>query len=638
MDKLELIEAINKKIQLLEAQKEDGNKDLNFFLQVAKNITDSSLFSLMETNLFELILADFKIEHQDLNLRKIKKMINPFYSLFSKIDEGISFSLWSSMMGIIEGHCLESFKQLLLEKSSLKSLINEYRIRKDKNISEETKDDISNIIEIQETYSLETNELIKAMEFMKCYMHESVEILNIINFVRVTKRLKKDFDKRFNANKTSTTTNKKDKIFQKFVSSSIDTKEFTGVLSKVNQYACETEKEEKSRLRKIEKTIRDYKEFLVNFLEAIKNKEISNYKELISKIADDELKLEALKIIYLHNQSYYQQLDEEYEMISQNSQLKIQDLLSKYDLKPGEYKLEKILRLTYEEINEMLRLTVRMLFDKELIIYVLENSDLKKLKIISEYVRRDILTSKFIKLYPQILIDSDINERLISNISVLEENDINPNIFNKSLNILLMDKEIFRQKINILKKYNLLGSIKTTNNYAFLEDNDLEKKIDKYLELGLEAFLVQNLDLLNKSNIERLYAIKFLNLPITNEETLFSYLKEENYFVKDDNLDEYLPNVVGYKVDDEDYEGINIDLESFKNTERTYAINGHLVSSNKVKRNLKKLENIDMPLEKKVKLAILDGLVLSEKDYQEVMGGLKGTLTKANEDEGNKSM
>ena len=63
---------------------------------------------------------------------------------------------------------------------------------------------------------------------------------------------------------------------------------------------------------------------------------------------------------------------------------------------------------------------------------------------------------------------------------------------------------LFINNLKILNDYGLLKYLKNVDNLSFLRDINLVSKIDKFLELGYESFLENDLGILNLSNLKRL--------------------------------------------------------------------------------------------------------------------------------------
>lgn len=622
MTNVEIIKTIKEEVISLKQEREKLFTDLKFIEDVFLCVQDRRLLELEKLNILSFLMVFYKVENDELSLAEIKAEIEPFCKLLSQISIHGSMDFIEALDYIVNFSGEDIFKEFLKEKNNLKIYLDEFKLIRNHNVDDDTKDAILKVLSVKKNCTLDNNLILKTYNFLKENEDMAVALYKNIQIIKICNRLSKIFERKTKTENFETI-QKKEKKYKEFLYEICDVSYLIETIRKIENYYFDISKKVKSKTRKIDKQVRDYEAFLKKYLEAFKEKEILQYRDLIDKLAREDLKLEVLKQIYQHNQKSYENLTKNYEIIVNDDKLIIQNLLSNYNLQPGEYILEKILCHSYDEIKQMLELMTSMQFDKNLIIYSLEKTNLERLNQVFNYIKRGICSKEFIQMYPQLLVNSELQKNFQSNINLMDELEINPNIFEESLDTLLIAEGVFKKNIQILEQYNLLDSIKTTNNYQFLKDENLVEKIDKYLELGLEEFIVKNLDLLNRKNIERLYLLKILNIPIDTEEELEEYLKEHNYFVKDEEIEEYLPDTVKYKIDEEDFEGINLDLESFAFTERTYNINGVIISRNKVQRNLDDCKN-DWPEEKKVKWAVLKNSILKDTEYQLLMRGLKG--------------
>lgn len=114
----------------------------------------------------------------------------------------------------------------------------------------------------------------------------------------------------------------------------------------------------------------------------------------------------------------------------------------------------------------------------------------------------------------------------------------------------------------------------------------LEDVLDKVLELGFEDYLVEDLDLLNEVNWDRIYVLRAMNYPIDTKEDLLSILHSSSFFVSDDKLDSYIPNIVPY-YDHTIYGEYSLEaLEEYRQGSRLYNVSGVLLSKRRILRHL----------------------------------------------------
>ena len=135
-----------------------------------------------------------------------------------------------------------------------------------------------------------------------------------------------------------------------------------------------------------------------------------------------------------------------------------------------------------------------------------------------------------------------------------------------------------------MKEYDLIKYIKGQNDYSFLGSSNLTTKIDKFLELGYEEFVKEEITLLNEDNIDRVYVLKSIGAMPKTKEELLDCLRSDKFLISDDKREEYINNVVSSIVTD-----FKLDIDSiisdYDNTNRTICINGVILSKNRIRRN-----------------------------------------------------
>ena len=321
--------------------------------------------------------------------------------------------------------------------------------------------------------------------------------------------------------------------------------------------------------------------------------EITTIKTLLNRITSKAVRLNALRLIYLHNSSIYKQLFEEYKKISANKKSKYKRLLNDYNLNISEEQITYIMLNSLEDVKTMLNsLTKLGITNPNTLLNILTRSNLNTVNSILAQINRGYISSELVLSNPKLFyFNSKEHQNFFKNLNFLEEKNINPHYFRNNQGLLLEDSTIIKTNFEILENYDLLLSLKTGIDCNFLINKDLELGIDLLLELGYESFLEGNLSLLNyQTNFKRLVVLKSLNIPITSMDELEAVLTTDKFLIPDSKLDDYIYNATIYnlpKVETQNNEQISEDVLSiFSKTKRTYEIGGVLVSKNKVKRNL----------------------------------------------------
>ena len=527
----------------------------------------------------------------------IDKVINPLDAQ----------QLFTDFCIIIAYNKVEFFKNIIKDDKFVDNL-NSERKKINNDIRTKVISSVENADDIIDKYNLNREKIIKLFDVFRKYQYEMDAVANFIcgiKFIKILK-LRKRVEGYDEKNSNELDLEIIDNINTKFLYEQIDY---------IVNYKNELEAKNKSRVVKIEKRQKELLDF-INELEVDENKEITAYQKMLGKINED-LRLDALKIIYMHNEKIYDNISQKHLDLIQNKQIKYQHLLSNYGLIQGTYSLPNILKINYDELEKGLELLKKFDIKDKILSYALENFNLELLEKIDYYFQREIINKKFIKKNFLILIaNSEESNNLIKNIEMLEKENINPTIFKNSAKNLLIDYQLFLKNINSLKEYSLLSSLRTTTNHNFLQDENLENKIDKLLELGMEKFLEENIGLLNNRNINRLYILRELNIPINTAQDLNDFLSLKNFYVPDEKLLEYIfqPSFA----DVEDNSNATVDLNKFNSTMRTLNINGIFFSKNKVMRNLKSNSYEDVK-----KALFKDFIFTSEEEINLVNEGLE---------------
>ena len=265
-----------------------------------------------------------------------------------------------------------------------------------------------------------------------------------------------------------------------------------------------------------------------------------------------------------------------------------------------------------EDVETMLKIITKFNINTEQIIKILKNSNVKIVLQIKDYLEKGYLSLDFLTDNIDIFYKNSSKYQIYNtNLETITSYGINPSIFFDSIEMLFIYPNLLKDNIELLSKYNLLNSLKTTDNYYFLRDKDLVLKIDKIIELGYEDYLEEDLNILNSDKLLRIEALKYFEMNIDNKQEFDSILNSKKFFIEDELLKDYIPNKVNLK--DESYD---VNLEDYRNTNRTYKIGNTIISSNKVKRLLKNGYGMHD--------AIFSELCLSLEDYNEVINNLKG--------------
>ena len=330
------------------------------------------------------------------------------------------------------------------------------------------------------------------------------------------------------------------------------------------------------------------------------NQEITTIKDLLNRITSKEIRLNALRIVYLHNKSIYEELFKEYKKLSSNKKSKYKRLLNDYDINVKEETISYIMLNSLEDVKTILSTLTKLgITNPNTLLNTLTRTNLNTINNILTQINKGIISKELVINNPSLLCFTSIEyKNFTENLNYLQEKNLNPHYFRSNQSLLLENSKTIKASFEILENYDLLLSLKTGIDCSFLINEDLELGIDLVLELGYESFLEENLSLLNyQNNFKRLLVLKSLNIPVTSLEELEDVLKTDKFLIPDSKIDDYIYNATPYnpkEIESEnDITQIDI-LEDFSNTKRTYLIGGILISKNKFKRNFTTTNNTNI--------------------------------------------
>ena len=359
------------------------------------------------------------------------------------------------------------------------------------------------------------------------------------------------------------------------------------------------------------KEIAGYKVTLAALDRALKQEEIKKPQAIINTATSEEIKKAILKLIYEHNMEYYKRLEEELTELRKNTKNHYIYLLNDYNIQISESDLHKIMINKVSDLKEILNV-ITMIGIKENIVEIIKNTNVSITNRIRDLVENNYLSKSYIIKNPDIFTkESKKIDKIENGILIISSYNINPVIFLNNSEILVDNQENLIKNLEILKSYNLLKSIKNTSDFTFLTQTNIENKIDKFLELGYERCLVEDISLLNTNNIKRLDILKVLNIADQSKEELEKVLNSEKFFIRNEDISDYIPNITKYK---EPVKIPSVDLVSFRKTCRTYEIGSNLFSIQKILRLLSTGNDLYT--------SIFSGVNLTEEEYNDVLKAL----------------
>ena len=345
--------------------------------------------------------------------------------------------------------------------------------------------------------------------------------------------------------------------------------------------------------------------------EGMNSEEITNTSDIVKMVRDPEIKKGFLEVIYHHNIKYQNQLVKEYVRLSEDDVNLYKTVLLDASIPVTQNDIMVLMRHPIEELSMMIQqLQVLNLSGPECLV-VLKKSDLNTINKIKGYIDRGLFDTAFmsdhIDLFNPVCKGY---QNFIYNISLLENEGINPTIFKNSLNTLLFSSDVFERGLMTIKEYGLISSLKSTAQFSFFLREDLEKDIDRILELGYEDILITNIGILNYQTLNRLELMRAMNIEL-DQDSFYEVLESNHFFLPDSNVDSYLLDLSLYKKEEEFDLSL---LNSYQESSRLYQINGLLISRPKVLRNLSQGKSLYH--------AVMDHTYFSEEEYESITRSL----------------
>lgn len=580
MTREELGVLVDKRKKELKNSKFDYCEYFDEYEEFVKNNPCNTVESFANSDIWEVAKYLYQITEPIATLEENKETIDNFKSFF----DGIDSDLCCGMMGLFDELCslgivdevVDFFEESGVIKGLLKINKIDFKNNRLRNL----------IIDIKQVYK---KDLPKISSFLKFYENDPESISVIMDLVLAHRELKKasDFTKDLKENCYCGYTNREEKRFLeskvKLYNKVCDAKSILNEVSKIRNLVDE----QRSRASKYEKNIRKelcgYDKALTLLDVSLKRREITNAKEIIKNVKDEDMKKAFLKLIYEHNKVYYEELENEYNRLNQNDSNKYVALLQKYNISFTQEDVKEIMRRnniddTSEIINNIVKLNLTTQN-----VEILKHTSLDKFMRIKNLVDCGYISAKYLNNNEKFMWDeSNLLDIYEENISYLDKFNLNPGMFINITDVIIYSFDIFSNNLKILNDYGLLKYLKNVDNLSFLRDINLVSKIDKFLELGYESFLENDLGILNLSNLKRLDILNSFNMPITDISTMYKVLSDQKFIIDDSKIDEYLPNVVELS----EKKNITSNLSDFRNTNRVYSIGDSLFSINKINRLL----------------------------------------------------
>ena len=589
----------------------EPNEENGFFEEFSSSLSLNVIDNLTKLDVLDFVKAYFLVYSKNKSYEDITAVIEEISPFFEHKLKSISF--FRLVEDIVE------LKNKVL-KDDLIKLINE----KSKKLL--NSDDEKRVLMIKKIQKLENTKLQKFIEL--CY--EDTETVGETCSLLITMYNVRHVRQRFEAEeiRLNGMTNKEKELLKELVKKAekdlfefkFKSKDIDESIDGIRRYASDVISEEKARKRKIKKNFSNYT-YIESWIKRFKhNQEITTIPDEVMQLDDEELQKQILERIYNNNMSIYTQIEKKYNDLSSNSYNKYSLLLEQYGIDISNYNID--ITNDINDVKKILKLVSSLnIKSPHKIVEIINTS---KLESINNLVKKGYIDNEYVNNNINIFSDSYID--LISNIEEFKKEGLSLSSISKLKDSLCEDSDTIQRSIAVLKEYGLFSSLGDCSSSSFLNNEQLEQKIDKLLELSMEQFLKEDLSLLNyeDSVYDKILLAYKLNIPIEDTNSLHNILST-SFIVSDDDIDTYLFNVSRKSLDSLEDININKDdllelLEKKQSSENVYDFDGVLISKNKMSRNLENSDD-EIPL-KTVILCMIDDKILDTDELEKITKSL----------------
>ncbi len=556
----------------------------------------NTILNIMKINLRDFMIAYLDVQKKNLTFSEISEIVKSNHILFEQMDPNEFREIMNSVFDIVEEKTQDQVKEIIAETSKYKR---NWLIKKMSSKSKLTKEDLESLISLHDSKTINIIDLfLIAEEDMETLKEAGAVVLGIktmFELREITKDKMQEVTKEMHIRFSS---KEYEKVFNRLVKTGYRMDFLTEVLDKIKDYASSLIEQENKTKKIARRNLTNYI-VMEEWLQKQKAEErIHSLPANLSKIPDEKLRKEILKVIYQHNEKFHQELKEEYEQLSRNSENCFRALFQEYHISIDEYDIDMTkgiddTRFILEKFKEL------SITEPEEIIEILNHTTKEITENIFQCVNKGYVTKQLVKEAKQIWMqEKEDYTNFMKNIKLMQEKNISPTVIMKTSEILLEENHKLENNLKILEEYQFSKVLRNASSLIFLKQENLREKIDQALELGLETFLEEDFELIDSigPNAKKILIINRLNIPIENKEDLTNIIASKKFIIPDEYLDYYIYNATNYNQELEEKEQNKEELleflEQFLKTKNTYEMNGIRISKNKVKRNLSQLGEV----------------------------------------------
>ena len=620
MTRNELVKYANSKMNEIKLKLAEDTPEVKFYEEFFAKLGKISIENIIDVSYTDLATAYLNLAIDDMSFFEIKEKVSSFSDILENCSSN-DFALIDSLLSIaVELDKVDVLKRAFSDAN-----------KKGFHLVRKMLDGSATLIvkplkEILKANDCDIESVLPLIDYYVNYPEQIKQILVFISVLNDIKIDKKSINNMIDDYESSGVNKVRKKHRKKVIDGQLQDDycidEIKKFIYDIQEYADTISKQNNRERRQLQKYYSAYDSFLKNIDAIFDKEEITEYGKYIKKIPSEEVRLEFLKLIYFHNLIPYQKTDLQHKKISKDSSAHYLALLKEYQILKDEINIEKVMRNSYDDVFSMLKMLYTFVEDKSIIVNALENSDLETISYLVKMKDIGILTADTLSIYPSLFLrDSVEYKSFVFNQTLFEKYNFNVSRIGNNPEVLI-NNSYLSDNLEILNNYGLIKSMRGVSNYSFLTLSDLNMVIDLILELGLEKYLVDDLDLLNEKNWKRLYVLKAMNYEIDTKEELLYILREDSFIVSDDSLDEYIPSVSSYYLGNGYLSDLKLeDLDEYLVNNRIYNIGGLLFSKNRVLKNY--YENDCSVFD-----SVIDGSLISEEELLLLKKNLSNCLIK----------
>ncbi len=561
----ELIEEFNKRLFLIENEVIEPDEETLFLKNFLENNSELCLDSIAEINITQMFMAH-TLTWLDADFEKINIIFNRLKPLLEN-PELTRKDLSSVLKKIVSAHndLVKNDESNSITKGIKKFSINQKLIKslKKHGLDESYLDSanafmelldlmIDETINLDEECPLDEDEKRKVLESTE----KLAEGIHAINIIKTAQGICSNTDEAIILNCDNNPVDINDKSFSKKDRNNLfrkimKTDEFKNFISeykKITAYYNAKQTVINKRVRVKNKKSLKYREFLALFQKQAKTPgEITNYRTLLASIPDQDLQLVFLNYVYRNNLAIAEKVQEKYNKTFSEEVSAYAQILSNFSMPNNKEFLECVTsRYTKDELQEALDgLKKIKITNPEDIYKILSISNSQTISLLKSLTEKEIIPSEFYKSHMSIfLTDSHDYSTVLENINTFTKNDINPRYLYTNTSILLADSTALKERVNLMREENLIGSIKKDSDISFFTSDELEERIALIKNSKYMSYVSDDITLLNASNIKwkRAIVMESIDMPVAKED-LSAFLDKDDFFIPDSKIDSYIPTI-----------------------------------------------------------------------------------------------